>query len=80
LYVIRLKRRNKLLQYLKENNIFPGVHYKLPVHKQFAYNFLNNKKLQITEEISREIVSLPLYPGLKLADQKKVIKLINNFL
>ena len=79
LYVIRLKKRNKLLKYLQENKIFPGIHYKLPVHKQTAYTFLKKRNLKITEKISKEIVSLPVYPGLTLTNQKEVIKLINSF-
>ena len=80
LYVIRLKKRNKLLKYLKENKIFSGIHYKLPVHKQIAYNYIKKRDLKITEKISKEVISLPVYPGLKLINQKKVIKLINIFL
>ena len=68
------------MKYLKENKIFPGIHYNFPVHKQIAYSFLKKRDLKITEKISKEIISLPLYPGLKLINQKKVIKLINNFL
>ena len=77
-YVIRIKRRNNFLNYMKKNGINLGIHYKLPVHKQAI---LNNYKfnLPITEKVSNEIVSLPIYNGLTEKNQNRVIQLINNF-
>ena len=78
LYVIRCKQRNKLKQFLKKNGVNTGIHYLKPVHKEKVY--LNKKIiLQETEKASKEILSLPCYPELKLKDQKKVIYLINSF-
>ncbi len=79
LYVVRDKKRDKLIDYLKKNNILASIHYKIPVHKQKVYFNPKNKDLKVTEKISKEIVSLPIYPGLNLLDQRKVIELINNF-
>ena len=80
LYVIRTKFRNKLIKKLNENNIFPGVHYRLPVHEQKIFKKYAKNNLKITEKISNEIVSLPIFPGLKISQQNKIIKIINNFL
>ena len=33
----------------------------------------------VAKKISKEILSLPLYPGMKMVDVKKVIKTINSF-
>ena len=77
LFVIRVKNRQKLFRILEEQNIFCGIHYKLPVHKQKIFKTKN--KLRLTEKISSEIVSLPMYPGLKQKDQDRVIKILNNF-
>ena len=79
LYVIRTKNRDKLLNYLKNNNVLSSIHYKLPVHKQKVYFNSKNSNLKITEKISKELISLPIYPGLSLQNQKKVLKLINTF-
>ena len=38
LYVVRIKKRNQFLNYLKKKNILAGIHYKLPVHKQKVYS------------------------------------------
>ena len=60
---------------MKKNGIFLGIHYKLPVHKQ---KILSDRKFySITEKISRQIVSLPIYVGLTKKLQSNIIKLIN---
>ncbi len=75
-YVIKVKERDQFLNYMKKNGIFLGIHYKLPVHKQ---KILSDRKfvLPITEKISRQIVSLPIYVGLTKKLQSNIIKLIN---
>ena len=75
-YVIKVKERDQFLKYMKKNGIFLGIHYKLPVHKQ---KILSDRKfvLPITEKISRQIVSLPIYVGLTKKLQSNIIKLIN---
>ncbi|MGB8225278.1 MAG: DegT/DnrJ/EryC1/StrS family aminotransferase, partial [Sedimentisphaerales bacterium] len=62
LYVIRSSRRDKLLSYLKEKGIGAAVHYPVPVHLQPAYN--HGQNLEWTEHITKEILSLPMYPEL----------------
>ena len=44
-----------------------------------SYFNSKNINLNITEKISKELISLPIYPGLSLQNQKKVLKLINTF-
>ena len=78
LYVVRCKQRNKFLKYLQMNNVIAGVHYKLPVHKQKI--FINSKcLLPFTERLSKEVVSLPIYPGLKKNNLRFITDLINKF-
>lgn len=79
LYVIRIKKRDKFIKYLKENKIIAGIHYKLPVHKQSIYYNSKIKDLINTEKICKELISLPIYPGLNSAQQNKIIKLTNIF-
>ena len=48
------------------------------MHKQKILSNANFK-LPITEKISKEIVSLPIYYGLDMTSQNKIIKAINSF-
>ena len=82
LYVIRVNKniRDNLIKYLKKNKIIAGIHYKFPnfLHpafkKKIIYKYLKNSK-----KIADEILSLPIYPELKISEQDKVIKKIKSF-
>ncbi len=78
LYVIRIKNREKIMEKLNKKNIFPGIHYKVPVHLNPAFVKFSHEKLPVTESIANEILSLPLYPGLKRKEIFKVIKEIKD--
>lgn len=66
LYVIRVPHRDALQSFLKERSIFTGIHYPVPVHLQPAMRSLGYKlgDLLMSERISGEILSLPMYAEL----------------
>jgi dTDP-4-amino-4,6-dideoxygalactose transaminase len=66
LYVIRVSRRNEILEHLKSKGIGAGIHYPVPVHRQPAYlkEGYGDTSLPVTEQIANEVVSLPMYPEL----------------
>ncbi|MDC0193247.1 DegT/DnrJ/EryC1/StrS family aminotransferase [Pelagibacteraceae bacterium] len=80
LYVIKTNIRDKIIKKLKQNNVVTGIHYPIPVHKQSFYKNRksNIKNLKITEKISKQIVSLPMYPEIKLEQLKKICYLLNS--
>lgn len=67
LYVIRAKERDELSRFLKSRDIGSLVHYPTPVHLQETYRHLGYKKgaFPEAEKAASEILSLPLYPGLR---------------
>ncbi|QWD91087.1 DegT/DnrJ/EryC1/StrS aminotransferase family protein [Polynucleobacter sp. MWH-Braz-FAM2G] len=79
LFVIRVAAcdRDLLVSYLAKKGIKCGIHYATPVHKM-PY-FASKVALPNTEKIVNEIVSLPLFPGLKLHEQKRVITAVHSF-
>ena len=81
LYVIRTKQRDKLFEYLAKNGIGVGIHYKIPSHLQPALNDLGyeKKSLSVTETLSEEILSLPMYPHLTFDDIDYISKKIKEF-
>lgn len=66
LFVIRTKKRDELQSYLKEKDIQTGIHYPVPIHLQKAYAHLGYSAgdFPVTELVSKEILSLPMYPEL----------------
>ena len=79
LFVIRTQNRNKLTSYLAKNGIETLIHYPIPPHKQLAYCNLNSIYLPITEQIHKEVLSLPISSILLQHQAKKVQTIINNF-
>jgi dTDP-4-amino-4,6-dideoxygalactose transaminase len=66
LFVIRLltTERDETLKQLKEKGILAGIHYPVPIHDQKVYASFNfaKKTFPVTSKISRQILSLPLFP------------------
>ena len=78
-YVIRVNNRNKLIKYLNQNRISTKIIYPYPIHKMKPYSKYNNSKLKFTENLSKKILSLPIYPELTQNEQKRIVKIINKF-
>jgi dTDP-4-amino-4,6-dideoxygalactose transaminase len=66
LFVIRHQRRDELIEFLKEKGIGALIHYPIPIHLQKAYQHLalNEGAFPVTEMVSKEILSLPMFPEL----------------
>jgi dTDP-4-amino-4,6-dideoxygalactose transaminase len=81
LYPIRVQKRDGLQEYLKTKDIQTLVHYPLPLHLQKAYEFLGYKKgdLPIVEKVSRELLSLPIFPEIKKEQMDFVVDSIQEF-
>lgn len=80
-FVILCKERDILEAYLKENGIGTLKHYPIPMHLQGAYVDLGLKEgdLPIAEEISRTVLSIPMYYGMTDEQVTYVINRINSF-
>lgn len=79
LFVIRTKNREKLHSYLKDLEIQTLIHYPFPPHKQNAYKEYKGLSLSLTEEIHREVLSIPISPTMSIAETNEVIKALNNY-
>ncbi len=81
MYVIRTKKRDDLQRYLLENGIETGVHYPIPLHLQPAFSYLGHKEgdFSVAERLSKEVLSIPLFPELKKEDQEKITSSIKAF-
>jgi dTDP-4-amino-4,6-dideoxygalactose transaminase len=79
LYVVRSPNRDGLLHHLREHGIECEVHYGVGIHRQqlFAHRAHH---LPVTDAWSQEVLSLPLYPYLELAEQDRVVAAVISFL
>lgn len=79
LYVIACPYRDKLQSYLTNNKIQTLIHYPIPVYKQIAYREFNKCQCLITEEFSKKILSLPLYPSISKEEIYYICEILNKF-
>ncbi|HIQ27491.1 MAG TPA: DegT/DnrJ/EryC1/StrS family aminotransferase [Sulfurovum sp.] len=65
-YSIRVQNRDELQVKLKEQGIPTAVHYPMPLHLQECFAYLDKGKgnFPICEQVSNEIMSLPMNPYL----------------
>jgi dTDP-4-amino-4,6-dideoxygalactose transaminase len=82
LYVIRVGDRAGLMRHLGDVNIGTGIHYPVPLHLQKAYQSLGFKPgdFPVSESVSAEIVSLPMFPNLDPDQQERVVREVMSFL
>lgn len=81
LYIIICETRDELQKYLTNKGIETGIHYPNPIHLQQCYTSLGYKKgdFPIAEDLSKKILSLPMFPELKEEQIEYVAKCIKEF-
>jgi len=81
LFVIRVEDRVRLQKHLGEAQIGTAIHYPIPLHLQNAYAGLpcGEGSFPITEKVAKEIVSLPMFPGLEESQQVRVAAEVLDF-
>lgn len=79
-YTIRITKefgltRDEVLKALTDAGIGTAVFYPLPINEQKLYQKLGYKKnTPIAERVSKEVLSLPVHPGLKQTDLDYIVK------
>ena len=78
-FTIRTKQRDDLKKYLDKHGIQTLVHYPVPPHKQHAYSEWQHESYPVTEQIHREILSLPIRENLTDNEIFYIIDKINRY-
>jgi dTDP-4-amino-4,6-dideoxygalactose transaminase len=78
-YAVRVADRDRLQERLQDRGVQTGIHYPIPVHLQHAYRDLGYGAgdLPVTEEVSRQLLSLPMFAELtelQIADVCEAVK------
>lgn len=81
IYNIRVHNRNQLQEYLANKGVETLVHYPKAVYRQNAYAHLGIKPgaYPNADSVANTCISLPLYPGLPVADIEFVSSAIKEF-
>ena len=75
-YTVRIERnRDRFQERLRELGVGTAVHYPIPVHRQPLYDELGygEVSLPVSEAAAREVLSLPVHPGVTEADLDQII-------
>jgi len=80
-YTLRAHRRDELRQFLTHRDIGSGVYYPLGLHLQECFRELGGSKgdLPVTEALTEEVLSLPVFPELAEEEVLEVGETIREF-
>lgn len=78
-FTIFCRNRDDLQRHLNEAGIQTVIHYPIPPHKQPAYKEWNAMSFPITEQIHREILSIPISPVMTDDEVSQVIRAVNDY-
>lgn len=81
-YTIISEKRNQIVRHLAEYGIPTAIFYQYPLHLQEPYsNFPKSKDgLQVTEQLAKKVVSIPMHPYLNEHTQNYIISAIRSAL
>ena len=82
-YTLRIlkEKRDKLVQHLNENGVPCGVYYPIPLHSQKAYQHkrYNEADFKVTNQLVKEVISLPMHTELDDEQINFIAKLVIDF-
>ena len=78
-YVVRVPRREELIEELRKWQIPTLIHYPVPPHRQVCYEAYGDLSLPITERLAQEVLSLPISPVMTEDEVLAVSRAINDF-
>lgn len=80
-YILRIPKRDVLLDFLHSNNIGCEIYYPLSLSGQECFSYLGHQvgDFPEAEKASNETIAIPIYPELTLEQQEYVVKKIVEF-
>lgn len=81
-YIIRVEKRNSLLDFLRKKEIGCEVYYPVPFHRQecFAYLNTNDEDYPVANCAANDSLAVPIYPELSNEQIKYVVDSIAEFM
>ena len=79
LFVVQVEDRDQFTAFLTQNSIGYLVHYPIPPHQQQALMEYKNESFPDTENIHKNVVSLPMSPALTKNEVDKIISVLNAY-
>ena len=78
--IIKKNLRNNFLNFMNKNGIPVSAHFVPPLHKQKYLKKYSKRKLKNTDFLSKNIVTLPIYPNLKKTEFNEILKKLKKWI
>jgi len=80
-FILRVKRRDDLVAYLKQKGVGVEIYYPVPFHLQECFRSLGHKNGDFpeSERAANVTIAIPIYPELTTAQQTDVVEAIAAF-
>ncbi len=82
-YTVRISGgyRDDFYEYLNKNGVGARIYYPTPVYMQPAYQQFNYKEgiCPVTESVCRQVVSLPVHPGVTKSDLERIVDVVKKY-
>ncbi|MFA6988524.1 MAG: DegT/DnrJ/EryC1/StrS family aminotransferase [Candidatus Gastranaerophilaceae bacterium] len=81
-YTIQVPHRDRISEILKEKGVMAMIYYPVPLHLQKVHQYLGGKEgdLQVTEDLTKKVISLPIFPEITFEQQKTVVNALKEAL
>lgn len=82
LFPVLTPRRDELMAFLAQREVETLIHYPIPIHMQMSQLLVNRDsitELPTSERAARELLSLPIFPGIKDSEVALVIDSLTEF-
>ena len=78
-YTLRVARRDEFVERLRERGVGSGIYYPIPVHRQKPFVALGygDQSFPVSEQLTGQVVSIPVHPSLTDAEVATVIEAVN---
>jgi dTDP-4-amino-4,6-dideoxygalactose transaminase len=82
IYTLQVAQRDALEIYLKDKKIGSAIYYPVPLHLQPCFDFLEHKEGDFpqAEQLTKRVISLPVFPGLKRQEIQFAAQAVLDFL
>jgi len=79
IFGVRVRDREHFQDYLLQNQIYTVIHYPIPPHQQDCMKEFSQQSFPVSEQIHREIISLPCHQMLTEEEVSFIISIINEY-
>jgi dTDP-4-amino-4,6-dideoxygalactose transaminase len=77
-FTVRSPQRDMIMKTLEGRGIASAVYYPVPLHLQEAFAGLHKESLAAAEEVSAEVLSLPMFPEISEEEILRVSEAVND--